>query len=395
MGASRSSSSGSSFIVCLLGAVAFGVFGCSIGTPSPDELEFEPKTPARPIDDRPYDRSDSDDEREPRRDEEVTPPAEPSGECRRVSGWRASDPFVDDRHVSHPLPSFAHGGRYYIHTKRKDGSKDPILLSAEPMDDGSLGPFEVASTDHGGGPHGFTALVAGGEAYHFRNGHIAVYPFVDGVMTGDVTLRESSMDASFGGEKYVWDSAVLASFASGKQRVFHLGGWSFAKNDYGKRVMQALVPIAGAFEVAGPDFPGSRPGKAAFVAESKSTGTIFAAESGGDALWAATASDDGKVSSWRAERDRPKGDGNQLGDVFAIGRTLFVVRGSKVFASDVTDGSLGPFIEQPSLPEEQIDVTWSGGHLEGASYGIIGDHVYLTGPKRVFFAKVIATPCSS
>ena len=71
------------------------------------------------------------------------------------------------------------------------------------------------------------------------------------------------------------------------------------------------------------------------------------------------------------------------------------MRGSKVFAADVDDGRLRPFVEQPSLPEGQVDVTSGDGHLEGASFGVIGDHVYLTGPKRVFFATVTAAPCSS
>jgi hypothetical protein len=187
---------------------------------------------------------------------------------------------------------------------------------------------------------------------------------------------------------------VFAPFASGKGRVFHLGGFSFTGYGYKQRVMQSTTPIGSAFAEVGRHFPAARPGKAAFVTDAASEGHIFAAESGGAALWAARVRDDGSVDEWRRERDRPSGSGNELGDLFASGRTLFLVRGSKVFASDVKSGVLGPFVAQPELPEAQIDVTWGDGHLEGASFGVIGSWIYLTGPKRVFFAELKSSACA-
>jgi hypothetical protein len=33
-------------------------------------------------------------------------------------------------------------------------------------------------------------------------------------------------------------------------------------------------------------------------------------------------------------------------------------------------------------------VNWYSGNTEGASYGIIGDYVYVTGPKKVYYSKI-------
>jgi hypothetical protein len=57
------------------------------------------------------------------------------------------------------------------------------------------------------------------------------------------------------------------------------------------------------------------------------------------------------------------------------------------------EGNLGSFEEMPGLPEDQVDVTWGDGHLEGASWGIIGDFVYVTGQKVVHYAPILPDAC--
>lgn len=44
-----------------------------------------------------------------------------------------------------------------------------------------------------------------------------------------------------------------------------------------------------------------------------------------------------------------------------------------MFGADILDqGKLSAWQPMPALPSDQIDITWGDGHLEGASYGIIG-----------------------
>ncbi|MGZ6096121.1 MAG: hypothetical protein ACXWUG_29030 [Polyangiales bacterium] len=319
----------------------------------------------------------------------------PAGACRSVSSWSTSAPFVDASHTSHPLPSFARGGFFYVHTQASGA--DRILRAARMKADGTLDAWFVASPDHGGGPHGYTAIVAHGEAYHFRNGHIARYPFdaTTGAMTGDVVLLEKSVDTSFGGNRYVWDSAVYAAFGDGNERVVHLGGFSFVPYAYAPDVYGAALPMPSSFTATGKRHPADRPGKAAFFARS-SDGFVYTGESGGDRLWSARVTSSGALDAWTSLGTLPAGTGNQRGDFFLAGRTLFVVRGASVFAADVRDdGSLGAWTPMPSLPADQIDINWGDGHLEGASYGTTSDAVFLTGPKVVFGARLVARACGS
>src|SRR5690606_25811865 len=103
--------------------------------------------------------------------------------------------------------------------------------------------WKVASSDHGGGPHGFTALVVGASPFHFRNGHIARYPLdAQGYMTGDVELLEDSPDSAFSGRRYVWDSALVTDFASASW-VLHLGGFDFKSYAYARPIHRSGVPV--------------------------------------------------------------------------------------------------------------------------------------------------------
>ncbi len=315
-------------------------------------------------------------------------------DCPVPSEWSISTPFADGDDHSHPLPSFAVGDWYYVHTIT---GGDRVLWSARAHADGSLGPWQVASNDHGGGPHGFTALAIDQVAYHFRNGHIAEYPLdARGMMNGDVVLLEDDPNDAFGGEKFVWDSAVEVSFPDGPRWAFHLGGFSFGPYDYRRAVRRNSLPMGARFEDVGIDHPADRPGKAAaHVPPGSGTGWVFSGEAGGRGLWRATVESDGTMTGWDALDDLPEGTGNERGDLLMAGRALLVVRGSAVFRALVDDdtGALGPWAPMPSLPEDQIDVHWGDGHGEGAAWGRIGDTLYLTGPRAVFHATLEPGDC--
>lgn len=322
-------------------------------------------------------------------------PSEPIGECRDVLAWAATGPFADDEHVSHPLPSFARAGYYYVHTMRLDASERRLLFAALGPD-GAPGPWQEASPDHGGGPHGFTAIVAGGEAYHFRNGHIARYVFAaDGTMPGDVELLEDSPDTAFGGNKYVWDSAVDVRLPAG-EHVIHLGGFSFTGYTYRPDVYRSPVPVAASFSDTGLDHPsGQRPGKAAFYGPPGAAGGfVFTGRGDGPELWRGEVGGDGALLGWSALPDLPEGTDNQRGDLFVAGGTLFAVRGAAVLRADIgPTGELAAWTAAAALPGPQIDVHWGEGHAEGAAHAVVGEHVYLTGPKQVFFAELTPRPC--
>jgi hypothetical protein len=322
-------------------------------------------------------------------------PPTPEGDCRELLAWSESEPFADDEHVSHPLPSFARAGFYYVHTMHPDGS-DRRLLFAALGPDGAPGPWQEASPDHGGGPHGFTAVVAGGEAYHFRNGHIARFVFAaDGTMPGDVALLEDSVDTAFGGNKYVWDSAIAMPLAGG-EHVLHLGGFSFTGYTYRPDVYRSPVPVAASFSDTGLDHPsGGRPGKSVFYGPPGAAGGhVFTGRGDGPELWRGDVGPDGALLGWTALANLPEGTDNQRGDLFVAGRTLFAVRGAAVVRADLgLAGELGAWTATATLPGPQIDVHWGDGHLEGPAYAVVDAHVVVTGPRRVYFAGLTARDC--
>ncbi|MCX4247930.1 hypothetical protein [Paraliomyxa miuraensis] len=314
-------------------------------------------------------------------------------ECPTLGAWSGSAEFATGDDHSHPLPSFAVGDWYYVHTI-VGGNR--VLLSATPGPDGALGPWQEASGDHGGGPHGFTAIAVGDTAFHFRNGHIAEYPLDgQGHMLGDVVLYEDDPNAAFGGEKFVWDSAVHVAFEGGPRWVLHLGGFSFTPYDYRRAIRRSAVPLGPVFSEVGVDHPAARPGKAAVhVPPGASEAVLFTGEAGGSGLWRAFVGMDGSLSSFESLPELPAGTGNERGDLFVAGRALFAVRGSAVFRAIVAgDGSLGAWEAMPSLPEDQIDVHWGDGHGEGAAWGRIGDAIYLTGPRTVFHSVLQPGGC--
>jgi hypothetical protein len=303
--------------------------------------------------------------------------------CPRLGSWSSSAPWGTE--PSHPLPSFALNGRFYVHTQQ-GGSRATHMATIDAS--GRVSGFRNAG-DHGGGPHGFTALVANNEAWHFRNGHIARYRFdTQGMIAGDVELIEESVDTAFGANRYVWDSAIAVVNQRGAARaIVHLGGFSFSGYTYRPDVFWSPVPVARRFERVG-SFPATRPGNAAYVATGDDAGWIFARESNAGRLFRASV-ERTAVRAFAQAGTLPDGDDNQRGDFFSIGCALFVIRGSRVFAADVaTDGSITRWEPQPSLPEAQIDVSWGDGHQEGASWGILGEYVLVTGQRRVHVARI-------
>ncbi|MBX3273098.1 MAG: hypothetical protein KF729_22735 [Sandaracinaceae bacterium] len=301
--------------------------------------------------------------------------------CPRLGAWRASAPWGEA--ASHPMPSFALGARFYVHT---DGGR--ALQLADVGADGTLSAWRDAG-DHGGGPHGFTALALGGEAYHFRNGHIARFRFRgDGALDGDVELLEESVETAFGGNRYVWDVAVALGDESAPRGIVHLGGFSFTGYAYRPHVTRSAHPIGARFERVG-DFPVERPGNAAYVASGAGDGWIFAREAAGDRLFRARVAGL-DVGAFEEIAPLPAGDDNGRGDLFAVGCTLFAIRGRRVFGAEVSaEGGLAPFEAQPALPEPQIDVSWGDGHQEGAAWGVASGHVHVTGPRRVYSAPIL------
>ena len=228
-----------------------------------------------------------------------------AGDCIAITEWKSSAPVVDDSHVAHPLPAFAHNGYFYVHTKKHKENADRVLYSAKIRADGSLEPWVVAWADHGGGPHGFDAIVAGSDPFHFRNGHIARYRFAEGKLTGgDVELLESSTSAAFGGGKYVWDVAVEVAVGSGW--LFHLGGFSFDPYAYRPKLYRSAVPLGSAFESVGVDHPAPRPGRSAsFTPPSGTNAILYLSENGSRKIWRTTVSAAGEIGGFSAEAELP------------------------------------------------------------------------------------------
>jgi len=316
-----------------------------------------------------------------------------------IGPWSSTTPFGG---VSHPLPAFANGNKFYVHTN--NNTRD--LYFGIPQPDGNITSWTLAWDDHGGGPHGYTAVNANGVPFHFRNGNIIRYDLnQSGLVTG-ITNLASSVNTSFGCKRYVWDTAVYVPFTQNKY-VFHLGGFSFSNNEAGCSVPYAFngsifkssVPINGDFTDTGmtrPDYVTNEggPGKSIFFLpdSNSSFGYIYTKSNTGNALSRIRVTQEGNLETWTNSGDIPQGDANQHGDMFIVGSTLFIVRGGKVFSSnlDPQSGALSAWSDDPpDLPEQQTFITtWGGGENEGASWGVIGDYVYVTGDTKVFYSRV-------
>ncbi len=318
--------------------------------------------------------------------------------------WQATAAFVDEGHRSHPLPSFAVGTHYFVHTQTNDGTDDRRVYGAQQRPDGSLTPWLVALSDHGGGPHGYTAVATENTAYHFRNGHIGKY--VIEKSTGWISeiklLENPAYREPFSGKKYMWDTAVYIPSATGSSYIYHLGGFDMTTHKYEftdmQRTTSPIAQVNAYFQrLNGLVSPTKNPSKAVFyrIFETSDEGYIYMGDRNSSKIYRIHVK--GGVGntpeSWIDSGDLPRGNGNNLGDMFIIQDSLFVIRGSKVFKATISamDGSLSAWDDSPpDLPEAQIDVNWYADNTEGASYGIIGDYVYVTGPKKVYYAKIYA-----
>ncbi len=310
--------------------------------------------------------------------------------------WQETAAFVDSSHHSHPLPSFSIGNYYYVHTKTKEGKEDRVLYFARQNADGSLTAWQVANSDHGGGPHGYTAVSVGNTAYHFRNGHIIQYVAAENGLISQLKQVERGDGNGFpSGIRYMWDTAVFTPFANQKY-IYHLGGFNMNGHAYNTNKLTRIklpVPDSNAsFEEVG-TVPTNNPNKAAFYRpEGASYGFIFMGVRGSSALKRLQIFEDGRIGEWLDVTELPAGSGNNLGDLFVIGDQLFAVRGKKVFQATINQetGALSAWDDlPPDLPTEQIDVNWNISNTEGASYGIIGNYIYLTGQNKVYYAQII------
>ncbi len=316
----------------------------------------------------------------------------------QLGAWQSTASFPGQ---GHPYPSFVHDGYYFVNST--DSRK---VYSGKPGADGNITSWQQAWGDHGG-VHGFTAVQTDNSAFMMRNGHISEYPFTaNGMMENrDYTFYETSLSASFGGRLWVWDTAVYAPLTTGKY-IFHLGGFNCPPKTcpdsytYRGDIYFARLPMGNKFTYTGkqhPDFSptangGDGPGKSVFFAPNGGAdyGFIYTTRNLHNSLYKIRVNSDGSLDNWERLADIPAGNGNQRGDLFVIGNTLFAIRGSKVFSTnlDPASGALAGWSDDPpDLPEAQIVSPW-GNHLEGAAWGIIGNYVYVTGDTKVFYAPI-------
>lgn len=316
----------------------------------------------------------------------------------QLGAWKSTANFPGQ---GHPYPSFSHDGYYFVNTT--DGRK---VYSGKPGADGNITSWQLAWADHGG-IHGFTAVPTENSVFMLRNGHIAEYPFTsNGLMQNtDYTFHETKINDSFGGRLWVWDTAVYAPLTTGKY-LFHLGGFNCPPKTcadsytYRGDIYYAKLPVGSQFTNTGKQHPnfvptangGDGPGKSVFYAPNGGAdyGFIYTTRNLHNTVYKVKVNSDGSLGTWENVGDIPSGNGNQRGDIFVIGNTLFAIRGSKVFSSnlDPSTGALAAWVDDPpDLPEAQIVSPW-GDHLDGASWATIGNYIYVTGDTKVFYAPI-------
>jgi len=310
--------------------------------------------------------------------------AEAQGEVTTLEAWQSR--LLPSQ--SHPLPSWARGSYFYVHTF--DGSIYRASIS-----NGRITAWQNAG-NYAGGPQGYVVLVANNTPYAFRNGHVIRYDIdASNNIRGLSCLEWASQSCAgapstaFGGIKYFWDSAVYVPLAS--RYIFHLGGFNMDGHAYNVNTIhrQALPLTAPVRFAAAGGTPTSRPYKAAFYRASDHYGFIYMG-SLEQCIWRIRVNADGSTGAWEVAHGYPQGE-NDRGDMFVIDNQLFVIRGSKVYQATIneTTGALSQWSDEPpDLPERQVTVTWNATEPEPASYGVIGDYVCVTGTTRVFCAHI-------
>ncbi len=314
--------------------------------------------------------------------------------------------------VSHPLPALVVGNKFYVHTERRadDGSViERKLYYGIPGQNGNISQWVTAWGNHGGGPHGYTALNIDGSIYHFRNGHIIYYDMdSSGAVTNEVELVNPTGPPGYGGHLWMWDTAVYVNFSQNK-RIIHLAGFDMSPHEYRTQIFRKNLPLEypASFSYTGKDRPPGcdKAGKSVLYLSSTSAsyGWIYTTGNDGECnnIWRIKVNqsengDDGGLETWIGSGTLPDGDGNKRGDMFILGSTLFKVRGTKVYSAEIDSqsGALSPWSDTPpDLPETQNQMlTWGGGENEGPTWGVIGNYVYVAGDTKVFYAQIGGLP---
>lgn len=321
--------------------------------------------------------------------------------------WLSTTAFGGE---SHPYSAFATGGRLYVMTNHDTGD----VFKGTPEANGNITSWTKAMDNHGG-IHGYTTVVLDGVPFMFRNGHIGKFNIgADGNIDNSIQTLEppGNLLAAFDGRLWVWDTAVYVYFATNKY-VFHLGGFSCPGHGcpfdytYNGAIFKSQVPIpelpgGTTFINTGKEHPdysagsdgNNGPGKSAYFLPdpASSFGYIYTKRNAGNTLWRIRVTQDGNLEDWINSGDMPTGDSNGHGDMFVLGNTLFSIRGSKVHSAvlDPVSGAPGTWSDDPpDLPEVQVSMSqWSGNHLEGASWGVIGEYVYVAGDSVVFYSQI-------
>ena len=330
-------------------------------------------------------------------------PSPAAAQAATLGSWQSTEPYPNR---SHPVASFAIGNYYYV---LREGQVNNLYYAKQAANGGLIHPTsgaasgiwrDISPAGYGASPHGHTAISVGGTSYFFRNGHVVRFnqSATDGSITHIVDMDLPDKGA-FYGHDFVWDSAVLADFGSA-QYIVHFGGFDFVGYTYKSNMSIKKLPFAdnnarntgNSFSPAPINSPTSQPGKAVFYRPAgQNYGYIFLGRGNGHELWRIQINQDGTFSGgWNQLTSLPAGNGNGRGDLFIIGNTIFAIKGSKVYSADVNNqGSLTSWSDSPpDLPAEQINMHWGGGNTEGASYGIIGNYVYVTGGDRVFYSQI-------
>lgn len=344
--------------------------------------------------------------------------------------WQETTPFISDSlnkcepigglttfRASHPLPAFAFGNYFYIQTKCIQDpaipwpTQDPRnanqrnIYKAQQQTEGKLGPWSK-DLDTGLSVYGFTAVNTEQGPFNFILGTLGNYKIGSNGNITELVDYGSGPTSTFDGIRYIWDNATYISFDTNKY-IFHLGGFKYGDpsypNSYDNSIFRKKLPISQntTFErlsTTSPDFTY----KAAFYRPSGANyGFIYIGfKDNRSKISRIRVNEDGSlVGNWQNSANLSLNSEEIYGDMFVIGDQLFVIRGKKVFQATINpnDGSLSSWRSANPLPEDQVkDPVWTDGHPEGASYGIIGCYVYVTGKDKVFYAKINGLPnCGS
>lgn len=318
--------------------------------------------------------------------------------------WQQSAVFPND--TTHPMPSFVAGNYYYVLLRNTQ------IIYARINQDGTLGQWQIASTNHGeGSGRGYAAVVINGIPYMLRFGRVEKFN-IDQNSGNVISLDQVGASNGIGDNYYYWNSAVVADFGT-NQYVFNLGGFDCCGAPHystNNRIFRSSNALANPWQWVEMNItkPYRNPYKGFFYKDPGGTyGYIYTSDLeqtvNPDPLYRIKVKSDGSFEgNWINTGNLPTkdaADDNSLGDSFVVSsNNLFITRGKKVYRTLINsnDGSLTGWTDiNSNLPVRQIDKPWGpsvdGDHSDGQSYGIKGNFVYLTGPDRVYFAQILGS----